>query len=138
MHGEDDIPDIEFIKRVLDTMNFNGEYHTFSIGQDIIDWALKQGKFSGASHTVPNLILLDISLPGLNGKDILKTLRADIRTMHVPIVIMSGSISERDFQECIALGCNGYIQKNESLDFVSETCQYVIKSWINLSRQTFI
>lgn len=138
LHGEDDPNDILFFQRALESMDYQGQYNTLSIGQDIVDWVLKQGNYAYASHRLPSVIFLDIGLPGLNGKQILQCLRADDSTKHIPIVIMSGSVSERDFHECISLGCNGYIQKNESLSFFTETCQLLVKSFMNLSCQNFV
>lgn len=138
LHGEDDIHDIEMFKRVLTSMKYEGQYQSLSIGQDVVDWVLKKGRFARSLHNMPDLIVLDIGLPGLNGKEILKLLRENESSRHIPIIIMSGSVSERDFHECIALGCNGYIKKDASLRSLSETCRLLVKSWMKLSTQTFV
>ncbi|MEJ2681249.1 MAG: response regulator [Gammaproteobacteria bacterium] len=138
LHGEDDAADVVIMQRILKDMQFQGTYQCFSIGQDVVDWILKRGRFAEASHGVPDLVILDIGLPGINGKEILHILRTDEITKYIPIIMMSGSVSERDYQECVALGCNGYVQKNESLKFMTETCHCLIRAWMNLVRQRFV
>ena len=138
LHGEDDVPDIDFIKMVLSEIGYCGHYQSFDIGQDVLDYVFFQGEYSDSHHRLPDLVLLDIGLPGTNGKEILRQMRRHDKTSHIPIIIMSGSISLRDYNDCISLGCNGYLQKNEPLDWLMENCQLVLKSWINLSKQSFI
>jgi two-component system, response regulator len=136
--GEDDEADVILMKRILKSMDYQGQFHHISLGQELVDWVCKKGSYRDSTHPLPQLIVLDIGLPEIDGKSILKLLRQDEQARQIPIIMMSGSVSERDFHDCIALGCNGYIQKSEDLKKFIETCHYFIKGWINLSRQLFI
>jgi CheY-like chemotaxis protein len=135
--GEDDKLDVKIMERVLKTANYTGELQHISLGPHVLDWLLKKGDYSESSHKLPDLIFLDIGLPGVDGKTILKTLRNEDSTRSIPVIIMSGSVSERDYFECITLGCNAYIQKSSDLKFFTETVGYFINGWMNLSRQEF-
>ena len=131
LHGEDDSTDIQFMKRMLDTIDYNGEYKNLTLGQDVIAWS------EDTHNALPGLIFLDIGMPGVDGKEILRKLRENERTSAVPIVIMSGSSSLRDYSECIQLGANGYIKKTSERDMFSSVCRNFIQGWAQLTKQTF-
>lgn len=138
LHGEDDEADVETLEHILETINYSGDYQNLDLGQTVLDRLFFKNQFADDARLYPDLILLDIGLPGVSGKDILKALRADYTTQHIPVLMMSGSVSDRDFRDCIKLGCNGYIQKNEHLDTFTENCQLMIKGWIGLTQQSFV
>jgi two-component system response regulator len=135
--GEDDRADALIMTRVLEQMNFQGSFTHLTKGQDIIDWVLKINQYEGAKHHLPQLIILDIGLPGLNGVEILRTLRQHEQSKTIPILMCSGSCSQRDLHQCIALGSNGYIQKTEDMDVFSKTCRLFIEAWYGVTQQTF-
>ncbi len=132
--GEDDKCDVRVMEKVFEDMGYNGEYTHLALGQDVIDWTLKQNQFVDTNYAVPNLIILDIGLPGVNGIEVLKTLREDDRSKHIPILMCSGSVSQRDYYQCIALGCNAYIQKNAELDEFTRVCSLFIEAWWYVSQ----
>ncbi|MDE1460639.1 response regulator [Spartinivicinus poritis] len=136
--GEDDESDKSTMQVILNRMNYQGSFHHVPVGQEVIDWTLKKNQYRNAAHNIPDLILLDIGLPGIDGKTVLKTLRQDETAKTIPIIMMSGSISQHDYYECIALGCNAYIQKTSDLNAFTKNCQLFIEGWIQLSQQKFI
>jgi len=84
------------------------------------------GKFAGTS--LPNLIILDLALPGLQGKTLLQVIRSAYNSRSVPVVILTGSARERDKAECESLGISEYALKPESLfeltQFVSSLVRF--------------
>lgn len=135
--GEDDFHDIRAMEMILENMKYDGTFTCLNQGEDVIDWTLKQNEYRDASHTMPDLIILDIGLPGVDGIEVLKILRTDERSKYIPILMCSGSASQRDYQECVALGCNAYIQKIADLDAFAHTCRLFIEGWWRLSRQEY-
>jgi len=71
------------------------------------------GKFAGTS--LPDLIILDLSLPGLQGKTLLQVIRSAYNSRSVPVVILTGSAREHDKAECESMGISEYALKPESL-----------------------
>lgn len=138
LHGEDEFIDSQIIDRILQKMGYKGQYVCFELGQELLDYINKQGDFSNAKHTLPDLIILDIGLPDVNGIDLLKMIRSSNATQHIPVLMTSGSVSERDYRKCIALGCNAYLQKNERIEIFNEICINLLKSWFMLCRQKFV
>lgn len=62
-------------------------------------------------QNLPQLVLLDLQLPKLHGLEVLRRIRADRRTKHLPVVVLTASRSDRDIQEAVRLGANAYLIK---------------------------
>lgn len=137
LHGEDDEPDIEIVKRLIKKYQLDVEYHTRCLGQDVLNFILREDDLESC-HQEPDLVLLDIGLPGINGIDVLKKIRSIEQVKHIPIIILSGSSSEKDFKKCIELGCNGYVQKNENYEDFSSLFKSIMESWIRIAQQKFV
>jgi CheY-like chemotaxis protein len=132
LHGEDDDCDIRIMKRILKKIEYQGEYSNLLIGSDLLAWMDDITK-----PKLPDLLILDIGLPGTNGKEILASLRQEDRTMGVPIMMMTGSNSKRDYHECISLGANAYIQKNSDSKSLELILKCYIEGFVYLSAQKF-
>jgi two-component system response regulator len=65
----------------------------------------------GAQAIHPQLVLLDLKLPKLNGLDVLSRMRADDRTRNLPVVVLTSSLEDEDLAKCYALGANSYVRK---------------------------
>lgn len=70
----------------------------------------------GAKPPLPQLVLLDLKLPKIDGLDVLRRIRSDERTRLLPVVILTSSVEERDLMEGYRLGANSYVRK--PVDFV--------------------
>ena len=83
-------------------------------GAEALDYLFGEGAHAGREHTdPPAVILLDLKLPKIDGIDVLRRLRlrADTRTRHTPVVILTSSREERDIVEAYELRANSYIRK---------------------------
>ena len=91
------------LKLVCDVLEFEG----YAIGKaEDAEQALEM-----LQHTTPDLILMDIALPGMDGLALTRELKADARWQHVPIVALTAFAMKGDDQKAIAAGCDGYITK---------------------------
>lgn len=79
-------------------------------------------------HPVPGLILLDLNLPGMDGRETLRRLRADERWRRIPVVVLSTSSSQDEIDQAYALGANSFITKparmGELIRVVNGLCEY--------------
>lgn len=82
-------------------------------GQKAIEFVLKKGEYVDAK--TPDLILLDLNLPKLNGKDVLKVIKNNEYTKRIPVVILTSSKAEEDILKTYNLHANSYVTK--PLDF---------------------
>lgn len=73
-----------------------------------------------AMRLSPDVIVLDIAMPGGTGKDALRKLRRSTKTAHVPIVVLSGSIAPEEESDVLALGAAAFIRKPPDIDALNE------------------
>ena len=86
-------------------------------GADALDYLFGSGKYAGGETSVlPTLVLLDLGLPRIDGHEVLRRIRADDRTKHLPVVILTSSSEEEDVARGYSLGANAYVRK--PVDFV--------------------
>ncbi len=84
-------------------------------GKEAVDCVHKRGRFGSAA--TPDLILLDLNLPGIDGKGVLADLKRDAELKRIPVSVLTSSTSERDIKESYELGANCYVVK--PIDFKS-------------------
>ena len=82
-------------------------------------------------NQMPRLVLLDLNLPKLNGLEVLERLRADARTKHLTIVVMTSSREERDVTRAYALGANSYVVKPLEYDKFAELVREIVGYWLD-------
>lgn len=85
--------------------------------------------------TLPDLILLDLKLPKLDGLEVLARLRADPRTAHVPIVVMSSSDEPRDLRQSYHLGANSYVRKPMAYASLTRAVDLLAAYWLELNER---
>jgi CheY-like chemotaxis protein len=82
----------------------------------------------------PQLILLDVKLPLVDGIDVLQRIKADPRLRHVPVVMLTSSAEDRDMDTCYSLGANSYIVKPVDVDQFFRAIQQVGSYWLILNQ----
>lgn len=85
-------------------------------GDDGLDYLRKEGQYEGADHDIPGLVLLDLNLPGLDGRDVLAMIKNDPTTKRLPVVVMTSSEDQFDIDRCYDAGANSYVVKPVDLD----------------------
>ncbi len=88
----------------------------FENGDDALEYLRKTGKYEGADHPMPSLVMLDLNLPGMDGRDVLETIKTDPLTKRLPIVVMTSSNDQSDIDRCYEAGANSYVVKPVNLD----------------------
>ena len=81
----------------------------------------------------PDLILLDLNMPEINGKEFLKTMLANKKFKNIPVFLLTGISNYKEIGETLNLGAKGYIEKTDSLGEVLNKIDMVIPSYINLN-----
>ena len=102
---EDDPGHARLIERNLRRAHITHALVTLSDGQQAIDYLFKEHTYVGATHALPLLLLLDLNLPGLDGTQVLARLKADARTRHMPVLILTTTEEPYAIERCYALGC---------------------------------
>ncbi len=131
---EDNPKDEALTLRALKKSNIANKVVVARDGVEAIDYLFGPGP-DGAHAALPQLILLDLKLPKLDGHEVLQRIRSNERTRLLPIVILTTSVEDRDRLEGYRLGANSYVRK--PVDF-AEFAQAVIQLglyWLVLNEQ---
>ena len=108
---EDDPDDLELTLHTLKEARITNPIVVARDGQEALDYIFCRGSYTDREDISPRLILLDLKLPKIGGLQVLREIKADPRTMGIPVVILTSSGEERDLIEGYHLGANSYIQK---------------------------
>jgi two-component system response regulator len=131
---EDNPNDEALTIRALKKNNDMNEIVVARDGVEALDYLFGKGSYSGRDTNVtPDLILLDLKLPRINGLEVLKNIRTDERTKLVPVVILTSSKEKRDLTECYALGANSYIRKTVNFVEFRNTMEQLGLYWLALN-----
>ncbi len=109
---EDNPDDVLLTRRALQKNNILNELVVAEDGVEALDYLFGQGKYAGRDVRIqPQVILLDIKLPRMDGIEVLRRIRANESTRLLPVVMLTSSSEERDRLETYSLGANSYIRK---------------------------
>jgi len=102
-------------------------------GIDLLDRLRSKGKYvDKTKNDLPDLILLDLNMPRMDGREALEEIRKDADIKGIPVVIMTTSEAEEDIIKTYDLGASGYITKPVTFDGLIETIQVVTDYWVNI------
>lgn len=129
---EDDPGDQKLIKYALGTQHLNHGLRIVGTGEEALEY-LENCKKAMAGYEWPDLILLDLNMPGMGGKEFLRCIKADPQLCELPVVIVSTSDAESDIEETYKLHAAGYVQKSASPDELKRVIQKLVKYWFATS-----
>jgi two-component system response regulator len=114
---EDNPRDAELTLRALKKNNLANNILVAEDGAEALDFFFCRGKYETRSFSnPPKVVLLDLKLPKVSGLEVLKIVKGDKRTSHIPIVVVTSSKQEPDMKEAYALGVNSYVVKPVDFD----------------------
>ena len=132
--AEDNPNDEELTLRALKKNNISNDIVVVRDGQEALDYLFGSGPHAGRDlGQRPQVMLLDINLPKVNGLEVLKRIRADERTRTMPVVILTSSAEERDRLAAYASFANSYIRKPVDFDQFTEAVSELGLYWLVLN-----
>lgn len=109
---EDNPNDAELTLRALKKNRIANDIHWVKDGAEALDYFFATGDYSERDSSItPKLVILDLKLPKVDGLEILRIVKADERTKHIPIVVLTSSREESDIVASYKLGANSFIVK---------------------------
>lgn len=121
---EDNIIEILKLKRAIENLGMNHEVLEAENGEIALD-SIKQEEIN------PDIVLLDLNMPKMNGLEFLAKVRNDESMRHLPIIILSTSNNNRDLMEAYKLGVSGYILKPLKYEDYVKKIEYTLQYWSN-------
>lgn len=122
---EDNNDDAELTIRAFRKANLRNPLVRAADGEEALDYLFARGDYEGRNvEDLPAVALLDMNMPRVSGAEVLQAIRADRRTMHLPVVILTSSNEDRDRLSAYSHHANSYVVKPVDFDqFVSAAAQ---------------
>lgn len=132
---EDNKSDAELAILALEEFNLANQMVWLKDGKQGLDFLFGRGEYEGRdTNSQPKIILLDLKMPKLDGIEVLRALRKDDRTKHIPVTVLTSSKEEEDIIETYKLGVNSYIVKPVDFDQFSKSVRDIGYYWIILNQ----
>lgn len=117
---DDDEDDCFIIKEALAESELDHTLTIFGSGLELLDYLYGRGKYAGVIPEYPDLILLDLYMPDLSGRDVLKEIRKDPELSHLDVVVLTDSTDWSELWECYLLGATAVFTKGKWLQTFAE------------------
>lgn len=131
---EDNEDDYEATMRAFKKANLYNPVKWCKSGQDALDLLKHDGVFKNQPQTdLPGLVLLDLNMPGLDGRATLKMIKSDSSLKRIPVIILTTSSDERDVGDCYQMGANTYVQKPVSFDGLIDAIKRLKEYWFEIA-----
>ena len=131
---EDNPTDAELAIRALKKYNLANDLVWVKDGAEALDFIFSRGAYSDRKPGFPKVILLDLRLPKLDGKEVLRSLKNNDQTKTIPVVILTSSKEDRGVAESYQLGVNSYISKPVDFESFVKAVSEVGLYWLVINR----
>jgi two-component system response regulator len=126
--ADDDIDEHIFFKEAINKINVVG-HNVISVydGLQLIDYLLKRGMYKNSKSVLPDIIVIDLNMPTMDGIEAVKSIKAEPLIAEIPIYMLSASTNVTDVNTCRELGCAGYLQKQKNNDKLTRIIETILE-----------
>lgn len=130
---EDSPEDTEATRRAFQKAGLANPIYHCSDGDAALDFLHQRGQYAAPGKAPrPGVILLDLNLPGTDGREVLAEIKQDEELKLIPIVVLTTSSDERDIERCYRMGANSYIKKPVDLGGFIQAVQRLKEYWFEV------
>ncbi len=126
---DDDIEDQLLIKRAFRETSASCELHVLEDGESAVAHLIPTELGAAAMH--PDLILLDLNMPRMDGREVLATLREYEHLRRIPVIVFTTSSARDDVDSCYDLGARSYIQKPSTFTELKQAISEITRYWLS-------
>lgn len=131
--AEDDPDDRALVMEAFQKTRLPGELRMVKDGQELLDYLYTRGKYEFRENAPrPQLILLDLNLPGLGGHEVLAKIKGDAMLRRIPVVVLSTSQDQQDVVSSYGAGASSYITKPNLFDDLVDIIDLLGKYWLEV------
>lgn len=131
---EDNPDDAELTTAALHEHAGDVEIAVAEDGVEALEYLRSEGRFADRPGALPDVVLLDLKLPRLDGLEVLRQIRSDLRTRRLPVVILTSSTEEQDLARSYDGGANSYVRKPVDFDEFARVAERLGVYWLELNR----
>ena len=132
---EDNPDDVLLTRRAFERSQVPTEFVVAQDGEEALDFLFAAGRYQERDASVmPEVVLLDLKLPKIDGLGVLQRVRADRRTRRLPVVILTSSSEERDLISTYDLGANSYVRKPVDFEEFTAAARQLGLYWLRLNK----
>jgi two-component system response regulator len=131
---EDNADDAELAMRAFERTSVKNAIVLARDGAEALDYLFATGRYAESPAEPPDVVLLDLKLPRIDGIEVLRRVREDQRTRRLPIVVMTSSREAADVSRCYELGANSYVRKPVDFSEFVQAIHQVGAYWLQLNQ----
>ena len=128
---EDNPADARLTQEAISDTDFQYRLHLAEDGEEAMEFLLKEGDYADAPR--PDLILLDLNLPGMDGREVLAEIKGNDNLGSIPVVVLTTSTAQQDLLYSYGLRANSYVNKPIDRGRFNSMIRSVMEYWINVS-----
>jgi CheY-like chemotaxis protein len=127
---EDSDEDYACFERIIRKFSLFQSIYRCTNGDDALDFLRQSGNYSDRTKAPrPAMVLLDLNLPGTDGREVLEEVKQDAQLKMIPVVIFTTSDNPRDVDTCYRCGANGYVVKPVDAHQLTKIIQVIANYW---------
>jgi CheY-like chemotaxis protein len=132
---EDNQDDFEATSRAFKKANLYNPIVWCKSGRDALDYLKREGTYENdaSNGSRPGLVLLDLNMPGMDGRKTLESIKQDDALKQIPVIILTTSADERDIHACYRSGANTYVQKPVSFEGLIGAIKRLKEYWFEIA-----
>ncbi|NJN22084.1 MAG: response regulator [Leptolyngbya sp. RL_3_1] len=135
---EDSTADFRMLKRLMRQMEVQRPIYRCQTGDEALELMYRTGRYESAETLArPGMIMLDLNLPGTDGRAVLAKLKQDQDFTQIPIVIFTCSSTPSDIEFCYRQGANGYLVKPVGIQELTQKVQAFVDYWLEANTSPF-
>lgn len=129
---EDNQDDVDLTRIVFQKCHITNKLVVVPDGKDALDFLFQEGQYAKREPAcLPHLVILDLRMFLINGREVLERTRSDSRTARLPVVVLTSTDDEAEIKECIDLGADYCYHKSASLEEFQKIVQDIKSRWID-------
>ena len=131
--ADDDEEDRMLTRKAFELNRLGNDLRFVEDGEDLLDYLYQRGKYKEpGSAPRPGLILLDLNMPRLDGREALAAIKTDPSLRRIPVVVMTTSEADQDIARSYDLGANSYVTKPATFDSLAQVIKALDKYWFEI------
>ena len=127
---EDNPGDVRLTREALKEAKFRNKVEVVGDGVEALAYLRQEGQYSGAMR--PHLIMLDLNLPRMDGREVLAAIKKDADLRRIPVVVLSSSEAETDIARAYELHANAYVTKPVDIEHFLQVVKAIEEFWVEI------